>query len=229
RVGRPCGPLTEMEPDVAREGFRLAARVDLSAGEVPDQREFLGSHRLGRRERDVLGREPVSDIVLTEVTPVDRGAAEHEQDDREHGSCRTDDPVPSSPVHPLPWSGRLDGRCRGDRDANGICLGAHRASSLRGAADGLFADCPVDGAYTHSLTSGKGHDRHWAAPGACAARRAASRPAASRLRARISSNGYLPRPPLPLGYEGESVVVLNDCLDILNDMLFDDAELARVG
>jgi hypothetical protein len=30
-----------VEPDVAREGFRLAAGVDLGAGEVPDQREFL--------------------------------------------------------------------------------------------------------------------------------------------------------------------------------------------
>ena len=34
--------------------------------------------------------------------------------------------------------------------------------------------------------------------------------------------------PLPLGHDGESVVVLNDCLDVLNDMLFDDAELPRV-
>jgi hypothetical protein len=33
---------------------------------------------------------------------------------------------------------------------------------------------------------------------------------------------------LPLSHDGESVVFLNDCLDVLNDMLFEDAELARV-
>ena len=42
------------------------------------------------------------------------------------------------------------------------------------------------------------------------------------------SNGYLRGRPLPLGHDGESAVVLNDCLDVLNDMLFDDAELAWV-
>ena len=61
-----------MQADVARERLSLVARVDRRAGEVADLRELLGAHRLGRRERDVLRRESIPNVVLPEVAAVDR-------------------------------------------------------------------------------------------------------------------------------------------------------------
>jgi hypothetical protein len=53
-------------------------------------------------------------------------------------------------------------------------------------------------------------------------------PRSSVLTPRVGSDGYLRRYPLPLCHDDGSVVFLNDCLDVLDDMLLDDAELARV-
>jgi len=59
-------------------------------------------------------------------------------------------------------------------DTDRIHEGGHRASSVRGAAHGLWQTVPMNACFSHPLTSGEGQDGHLAHGRARAARRACS-------------------------------------------------------